>query len=153
MDACVTMLRAVHLGDGYPVNWPDDAARWLAVDGDERSWVAQRDGRIVGHVTLTRPDGGDAAPTLAPGGTDMAVVGRLFVDPSARGHRIGALLLDTAVREARLRGARAVLDVAATDRAAIALYERLGWQFLGACQQEWRPGQLVDVRCYAAPAP
>ncbi|MGY0021864.1 GNAT family N-acetyltransferase [Streptomyces sp. cg35] len=153
LPACVTVLRAVHLSDGYPVNWPDDPARWLGGGADEPSWVAHRGGRVVGHVTLTRPGAGDVAPTLVASGTGVAVVGRLFVDPSARGHRIGTLLIETAVREARLRGARAVLDVAATDRAAVALYERLGWEFLGTRQQEWQPGQLVDVRCYAAPAP
>ncbi|MFD8570289.1 hypothetical protein [Streptomyces sp. NPDC059639] len=45
-----------------------------------------------------------------------------------------------------------MLDVVTTDTAAIALYERLGWEFLGTGQQRWGPDLLVTVRCYAAPA-
>ncbi|MFI0239950.1 GNAT family N-acetyltransferase [Streptomyces sp. NPDC016845] len=151
LPGCVAVLRAVHEQDRYPVRWPPDPERWLAHDADDTGWVAQLDGRIVGHVLLVRPDGGDVAPGLLAPDTPVAVVSRLFVDPAARGRRIGALLLDRAAREAQSRGARAVLDVVTSDRAAIALYERLGWEFLAAGQQEWGPGELVDVRCYTAP--
>ncbi|GAA2304646.1 GNAT family N-acetyltransferase [Streptomyces kunmingensis] len=151
LAACVAALAAVHARDGYPVNWPSDAARWLASDGSGTAWVAQWGDRVVGHVALVPPDGGDVSPSLVPAGTEVAVVSRLFVDPAARGHRIGALLLDRAAREARQGGARAVLDVVTTDTAAVALYERLGWEFLAVGQQDWGPGELVDVRCYAAP--
>ncbi|MFJ9038715.1 GNAT family N-acetyltransferase [Streptomyces sp. NPDC102406] len=153
LDACATVLGAVHAADGYPVNWPSDPAGWLTGDRHAAAWVAQWGGRVVGHVMLVPPGAGDVAPTVLPGSvdTEVAVVSRLFVDPAARGHRIGAALLDRAVREARRRGARAVLDVVATDSAAVALYERLGWECLGATRQRWGPGELVDVRCYAAP--
>ncbi|MEU6387738.1 GNAT family N-acetyltransferase [Streptomyces sp. NPDC046939] len=151
MAGCVAALRAVHERDRYPVRWPSDPARWLAHDADGAGWVAHRDGRIVGHVLLVPPDGGDVAPGLLAPGTPVAVVSRLFVDPAARGQRIGASLLERAAREARRRGVRAVLDVVSTDSAAIALYERLGWEFLAMGQQEWGPGEVVDVRCYAAP--
>ncbi|WP_394428446.1 GNAT family N-acetyltransferase [Streptomyces sp. SGAir0957] len=150
LPACVTVLRAVHEQDRYPTRWPADPAGWLAHAADDTSWVAHRDGRVLGHVLLVRPDGSDVAPGLVPDAA-TAVVSRLFVDPAARGQRIGALLLDAAAREARRRGARAVLDVVTTDTAAIALYERLGWEFLAEGRQEWGPADLVDVRCYAAP--
>ncbi|MFE1953310.1 GNAT family N-acetyltransferase [Streptomyces sp. NPDC059524] len=147
---CVGVLGAVHRADGYPVNWPADPAGWLRVDGELGAWVARLGGRIAGHVVLARPAPGDVAPRLAPPGGPTAVVGRLFVAPGARGRRIGAQLLGRAAREARRSGARAVLDVVSRDVSAVALYERSGWTFLGAGQQEWGPGELVDVRCYAA---
>ncbi len=148
---CVRTLREVHDKDGYPVNWPADPAGWLTVRGQAAAWVASADERVVGHVVLAGPGAGDVAPALVSPGTGVAVVGRLFVGPAARGRGVGALLLGRAAREARRLGVRAVLDVVATDTAAIALYERLGWEFLGRGQQEWGPGELVDVRCYAAP--
>ena len=148
---CVEAMRAVHHADGYPTNWPGDPAGWLS-DGDVvGAWVGCHEERVVGHVLLARPATGDVAPNLVPAATPVAVVGRLFVAPSARGHRLGAALLDRAAREARRHGALAVLDVVTTDAAAIALYERLGWRFLAQGQQEWGPGELVTVRCYSAP--
>ncbi|MEB8342224.1 GNAT family N-acetyltransferase [Streptomyces endophyticus] len=151
LAACAEALRAVHHADGYPTNWPQDPVGWLRGGDVVGAWVGCHGERVVGHVLLTRPDPGDVAPTLAPADTPVAVVGRLFVAPSARGHRLGAALLGRAAREARRHGALAVLDVVATDSAAIALYERLGWRFLAQGQQEWGPGELVTVRCYSAP--
>ncbi|MFF5932166.1 GNAT family N-acetyltransferase [Streptomyces sp. NPDC012508] len=150
------MLAAVHERDGYPVNWPDQPGTWLTPPSLVGSWVAERDGRVVGHVGLSRSGAGDAAPGLwsARAGVSVdatAVVNRLFVDPSARGQRIGALLMERAVADARDRGAHAVLDVVASDTAAAALYERLDWQLLATVDQQWSPGQKVAVRCYAAP--
>jgi GNAT superfamily N-acetyltransferase len=145
------MLAAVHRADGYPVNWPVDPAGWLRTDGELGAWVARLRGRPAGHVVLARADPGDVAPRLAPPGRPTAVVGRLFVDPAARGHGLGALLLARAAAEARRHGARAVLDVVPSDAAAVALYERAGWEFLGTGRQDWGRGELMDVRCYAAP--
>ncbi|NEB81160.1 GNAT family N-acetyltransferase [Streptomyces sp. SID14478] len=151
LPACVAVLRQVHLADRYPTNWPVDPASWLSESAVEGAWVAERGGQVVGHVALARVSSGDVAPGLLAPGARALVVGRLFVGPAARGLRCGALLLERAAGEARRRGARAVLDVVTTDTAAVRLYERAGWEFLGAGQQDWGGGQLVDVRCYAAP--
>ncbi|WP_353940470.1 GNAT family N-acetyltransferase [Streptomyces sp. HUAS MG91] len=153
LAACVAVLHAVHRADGYPAVWPDDPAAWLGPGTGGRAWVAERDGRIVGHVALVPPAADDVAPALLPHGPAATdVVSRLFVDPAARGLRVGALLLARAAGAAHARGARTVLDVVTTDKAAIALYERLGWTFLGTGRQRWAPGTSVTVRCYAAPA-
>lgn len=45
-----------------------------------------------------------------------------------------------------------MLDVVASDTAAVALYERLGWELLDSVEQQWSPEQTVTVRCYAAGA-
>ncbi|MFG3256296.1 GNAT family N-acetyltransferase [Streptomyces sp. NPDC048172] len=155
LDGCVRALAAVHARDGYPVNWPEHPAAWLDQPSLLGAWVAELDGRLVGHVTLARPAAGDAAPALVGAGVDfrdVAVLGRLFVDPAARGHGIGALLMARVADEARERGLRTVLEVVAKDTAAVALYERLGWEFLDTVEQRWGPGgRAVSVRCYATP--
>lgn len=78
------------------------------------------------------------------------MLGRLFVAPQARGQGIGALLIGRAVAEARRHRLHPVLDVVASDTAAAALYERLGWTRLATVEQRWGPSQLVAVHCYAA---
>ncbi|MFF2195852.1 GNAT family N-acetyltransferase [Streptomyces sp. NPDC058157] len=156
LDACVRVLARVHERDGYPVNWPERPADWLRQPTLLAAWVAERDGRVAGHVGLARSTADDAAPGLwsrreGVGNRATAVVGRLFVAPGARGRGIGALLLAQAARAARDRGLHPVLDVVASDTAAAALYERLGWELIGTAEQRWGPEQIVTVRCYAAP--
>lgn len=155
LDACVRVLSEVHERDGYPVNWPEDPAGWLAGPTQIGAWVSELDGRLVGHLALASAGPDDLAPALwssRPGtsAARTAVVSRLYVSPAARGHGIGGLLMSQAVREAKERGLHPVLDVVASDIAAAALYERLGWTLLGVSQQQWAPGQLVTIRSYAA---
>ncbi|MGY3677085.1 GNAT family N-acetyltransferase [Streptomyces sp. TE33382] len=155
LDECVHALAEVHERDAYPVNWPENPVSWLTQPSLLAAWVAELDGRIVGHVGLSRSGEGDAAPALwsSREGVDIegtVVVSRLFVAPAARGHGIGALLMAEAVREARARDLHPVLDVVASDTAAAALYERLGWELLATVEQRWSPDQKVAVRCYAA---
>jgi GNAT superfamily N-acetyltransferase len=154
--ACVAVLADVHRADGYPVNWPERPGDWLRGASLLGGWVAELDGRPVGHVSLSRHGDGDLAPGLWSERTGTsrdrtAVVGRLFVAPRARGHGIGAALLGRATEEARRRGLHPVLDVVASDTAAAALYARLGWQRLATVEQRWSPTQVVSVHCYAAP--
>ncbi|MFF9126686.1 GNAT family N-acetyltransferase [Streptomyces sp. NPDC014889] len=149
------VLAEVHQRDGYPVNWPAQPVEWLSHDSPLGVWVAELGGRLVGHVSLSRVGEGDLAPGLwsERNGTNealAAVVSRLFVAPRARGHGIGALLLGRAVEEARRRGLHPVLDVVASDTAAAALYERLGWERMATVEQRWGPSQLVAIHCYAA---
>ncbi|MFE0175211.1 GNAT family N-acetyltransferase [Streptomyces sp. NPDC059002] len=156
LDACVAALAEVHEADGYPVNWPARPAHWLTGDAPLGAWVAELDGRVVGHVRLSRAAAGDEAPGLwseraGVAVASTAVVSRLFVAPGARGHGIGALLMARVDREARARGLHPVLDVVSSDAPAAALYERLGWELLSVVEQEWGPGRRVALRCYAAP--
>ncbi|MFE2540221.1 GNAT family N-acetyltransferase [Actinacidiphila glaucinigra] len=158
LDACVRVLAAVHDRDGYPVDWPTAPAAWLSGAASLAAWVAESDGVVVGHVGLGPGTGSDAAPGLwsareGAGAGPTAVVGRLFVAPGARGRGVGARLMAAAVGEARLRGLHPVLDVVASDTAAAALYERLGWTLLATVEQRWGPDRRVAVRAYAAPRP
>ncbi|WP_346150727.1 GNAT family N-acetyltransferase [Nonomuraea recticatena] len=77
LAACVSVLRAVHEGDGYPANWPDDPEGWLTPTGMIQAWVATDGDEITGHVVLR---GADPALPEADG-----LVARLFVAAHARG--------------------------------------------------------------------
>lgn len=157
LPACAAALADVHARDGYPVNWPADPAGWLTTPTLIGAWVAEVDGRAVGHAGLSGGTEDDVAPRLlsdregAPVVASTGVVSRLFVGPGARGHRLGALLMARVVAEARARRLRPVLDVVATDTAAVALYERLGWELLGTAEEQWGPDQRVTLRCYHLP--
>ncbi|MFD7996148.1 GNAT family N-acetyltransferase [Streptomyces mexicanus] len=155
VEKCVRTLAEVHQRDGYPVNWPEQPDEWLSHASVWGAWVAELGDRVVGHVSLSRSGEGDLAPGLWSdrnrASKDLtAVVSRLFVAPQARGHGIGALLIGRAVKEARERGLHPVLDVVASDTAAVALYERLGWELMATVEQRWSPSQLVAIHCYAA---
>ncbi|TGB10441.1 GNAT family N-acetyltransferase [Streptomyces sp. MZ04] len=156
LDACARALAQVHALDGYPTDWPERPADWLATADPVGAWVAELDGRIAGHIVLCPSEPDDVAPELwgkRGSGEAAAVVSRLFVAPEARGHGIGARLLERVVAEAGELALHPVLDVVASDTSATALYERTGWRFLGTGEQHWGPRRSVTVRCYAAPAP
>jgi GNAT superfamily N-acetyltransferase len=135
LDACVALLAAVHGADGYPARWPDDPARWLTPGELLSAWVATRADEVVGHVCLCRAeDGASAAIWSASAGRPvdrLGVVSRLFVASAARRQGLGRRLLDAACAAARRQGRHPVLEVLEGDRAAAALYERLGWRRLG----------------------
>ncbi|WP_344964592.1 GNAT family N-acetyltransferase [Streptomyces thioluteus] len=155
LEDCARILGEVHRRDGYPVNWPARPGAWISEAAGLGAWVAEREGRVVGHVALAPGSEGDLAPGVwsersGTGRELTAVVARLFVSPRARGRGIGALLVGRAVREARSRGLQPVLDVVASDAAAAALYERLGWELMATVEQWWGPRRTVTVRCYAA---
>lgn len=144
----------MHAHSGYPVNWPADPAGWLTPPTLLAAWVAERDGRTVGHVALCRAEDGDPAPrswAARGSGVPAVCVNRLFVAPEARGLGGGADLMERAVG-ARSRGLHPVLEVVAADPAA-AFYARLGWQDLGVVDQRWGPERVVPLRCFAAPRP
>jgi ribosomal protein S18 acetylase RimI-like enzyme len=152
------VLVEVHAVDGYPVEGVDDPGAWLRSDHELGAWVAEADGIPVGHVALTEPGPGDTAAELwtrlenIP--TDaVAVLGRLFVSPAARGQHLGAKLATAATEHAHRLGRRAVLDVMAKDVAAIHTYEALGWQLLGRFKHHFSHGRSVPALGYASPGP
>jgi GNAT superfamily N-acetyltransferase len=152
--ACVELLHAVHVADGYPDRWPEDPSGWITPRGLLAAWVAVRDGSIVGHVSLRSsvPEHGVQVWAQATGvGRDgLACIARLFIAPGARRAGLGAALLDTACARARTEGRVPVLDVMDSSRSAIDLYERRGWRRVGSVA--WADG--VEARrlyYYVAP--
>jgi ribosomal protein S18 acetylase RimI-like enzyme len=145
------VLRDVHAVDGYPVEGVDNPRAWLESSGLIQAWVAEKDGKVVGHVAVSEPQAGDEAAALArPRVADgeIAVLGRLFISPSARKNSLGELLVRAATEFAADHNLRLVLDVMEKDQSAIRLYERLGWRFIGSAGHTFGDGKSIPARCY-----
>lgn len=153
---CVQALREVYGHDGYPTRWPADPKRWISPTGLIAAWVAVDSGTICGHVALVA--GVQNAQLVNASGrqaADLAAVSRLFVRPAYRGRRFGETLLDTVTLYATERGLGLVLDVIDENRsAAIALYERRGWQLVGLHPASWMTpdGARPQLRLYVRPS-
>ena len=156
LEASTEALIKVHSTDGYPVEGVDDPQSWLMPTGLLRAWVGELGGKVVGHVLITTPQDGDAAAKAwADEGNPLeriAVLGRLFVLPEARGHSLGKQLVRATSAYADEQGLRLVLDVMEKDAAAIRLYERLGWRRIGTTSHDSGRGENVPAYCYVSPA-
>jgi GNAT superfamily N-acetyltransferase len=148
LPVLVGILEAQRPASGYPIRWPlpFPAEEFIARRTELAAWVAvdpARDGAVVGHVALTdvapgwEADGWGAGTGLPA--SALAAVSVLFVDPSATGHGVGSLLLDTAVEHAGALGRTPVLDVASESSRAVALYTRHGWEVVGQARPPWLP--------------
>lgn len=128
----------------------------MAPSGIIRSWVAELDGEIVGHVSVSGANGEDAVAMWARASGEpqkrIAVLARLFVLAKARRRAIDARLTSAATEFARNSGRRPILDVMAKDRAAMRLYERLGWEHLGSTTHVFDGSEGVPAPCYVSPA-
>lgn len=82
-------------------------------------WVAKRDGKIIGMVTL--------AVIVKPGGITVQFED-VVVDESMRGQGLGKMLCEKAVERAKALGARSIHLTSRPDRiAANKLYQKLGF--------------------------
>ncbi|MGB0101147.1 MAG: GNAT family N-acetyltransferase [Nocardioides sp.] len=134
------LLAAQQAATQYPIRWPlpFPVEDFLVRAGEERAWVAELDGRVVGHVGVYSLGGPlrDAFVTGA-GREDLAELAVLFVAADAVGAGIGGLLHDTAVDWIRSSGRLPVLDVVPVHDRAVALYERRGWRAIGEVRPVW----------------
>jgi ribosomal protein S18 acetylase RimI-like enzyme len=125
-----------------PAPPPDEPARYAFFD--ERTTpgdvlVAEVDGAVAGYVKL-RP----VSPL--PSHAHVLQIGGLAVDPGRQGHGAGQALVEAAVREAQVRGARKLtLRVLGRNAAARRLYERCGFVVEGVLEREFLlEGTYVD---------
>ena len=107
--------------------------------------VAERGGSIVGSVLLF-PPAADAYGGAA-GNVNYPEVRLLAVVPEARGQGIGVALMEECARRARRAGA-AALGLHTTDmmRAAVRMYERVGYVRTPA--QDFSPAAGVLIKAY-----
>jgi ribosomal protein S18 acetylase RimI-like enzyme len=107
--------------------------------------VAIQDGELVGSVMLYNA-GADAYAGLTAQAS-VPEVRMLAVSPSARGLGIGELLMKECVRRARAAGAKQLgLHTSASMRAAIALYQRMG--FVRSPDSDFQPEGAELVTAY-----
>ncbi len=158
LDGLAEELRLVAKADGYPSRWPGDPVAWVRGRDVPQAWVASAGDVVVGQVLLRRP--GDDPPARMHADASLAdvnacaVVERMFVTPVARGRGLGEALLLAAWQEASSRNLHAVLDVVSTNLAAVRLYRRLGWRYLGDYEYVFGDGGPDELlHCFAAPAP
>lgn len=145
----------VHESDGYPLYLPDDVPAFITPEYEVEAWVAERDGRIVGHAALHQAS---VDPTLAAAQRAtalpverLAVVSRLFTSPSLRRAGIGRALLRYATGQATSRGQRAVLDVGQTLTAPVALYGSEGWERIDSLELHVAENAVLDLWVYVSP--
>lgn len=99
-------------------------------------FVAERDGRIVGTLTVRPPQPESEVEIYRDPHTWCLT--QFAVDPDHGGHGIGHALHDAAVDYARAHGARRIaLDTAEQADELIAMYTKWGYSIIGAC--DWRP--------------
>ncbi len=125
-----------------PDQWSPEVF-WSELAAGRSYVVAELDGRVVGYAGL------------AVAGSD-ADVQTVAVSPDAQGRGLGRLLLDALVAEAARHGATSVLlEVRADNPAAIALYERTGFERIAVRRRYYQPGDIDAhvMRLRPVPAP
>ncbi|HEX3589916.1 MAG TPA: GNAT family N-acetyltransferase [Pseudonocardiaceae bacterium] len=151
---CVSVIADTHRTSAYPVNWPKDPSGWLTPSGLLDAWVAEVDGRIVGHSVLGT--GRERTVRLWSERTGLpptaaGEIKRLCVASGARERSIGSLLLAATAKAAVERGLHPVLGVLESSVDAIALYERLGWTHVGSEDFVLADGRMSVMHVYGAP--
>jgi ribosomal protein S18 acetylase RimI-like enzyme len=142
---------------GYPQRWPLPwpVEEFLVRDGELGAWVAELDGRVVGHVSAAEVGKGIEVDGWVAGAgrpaEELAAVSVLFVDHTVSGRGVGSALLDHAVEAIRSAGRLPVLDVVQETDKAVRLYQRKGWQVVGEARPWWLPDDLLPVLLMVLP--
>ena len=144
---------------GYPHRTPltGTAEAFIRRPGQRAAWVAEEDGRLLGHVAISVP----ADPATLPEGDAGLVrawmcaherphdalgeVVLLFTSLAAAGTGVGRRLLATAVAALDEGGLAPCLDVHAHGAGALRLYRRTGWQEVGRARPSWLEADSPDV--------
>jgi GNAT superfamily N-acetyltransferase len=154
-SACLDLLMQVHELDGYPPYLPKDVPAFITPDYEVAAWVAECDGRVVGHVALHQAS---VDPTLdaaqrATGlpAERLVVISRLFITPTLRRAGVGRALLRHATKHAQFRWQRAVLDVGQALTAPIALYESEGWERVDSLALRVGESTVLALWIYVSP--
>jgi GNAT superfamily N-acetyltransferase len=140
LPALVAVLTGQQASTSYPVRWPlpIPVEEFLVRPTEERAWVAEFDGVVVGHVAVTRLDDALRDAFVEACGTDrLTMVAVLFVGSDVVGTGTGRMLHDTAVAWIRASGRTPVLDLLPVHATAGEVYRHLGWRVVGEARAPW----------------
>jgi GNAT superfamily N-acetyltransferase len=157
LPALAAVLSAQQPHSGYPQRWPLPwpVEQFIARQHELGAWVAELDGRVVGHVAVTAVEPSDEATGWSRGAgrplDELGCVAVLFVDHTMAGRGVGSALLTAAVDHIRALGRTPVLDVVQESPEAVRLYERHGWQVVGEARPVWLPDDLRPVLLMVLP--
>ncbi|MCC3299279.1 GNAT family N-acetyltransferase [Arthrobacter caoxuetaonis] len=143
LDAAVTALLHVRQGDPtYPPPRDADAtaasfSRWLLEEEVLGRWVALVDGKVAGHLAMTRAHPYLNRALSALGYTSIAEnglseVSKFYVDPVFQGCGVGTALFQTGFEFARARGCQPALAVISTSVLARKFYSGKGMLEVGS---------------------
>ncbi len=92
--------------------------------------VAEKDGEFVGMLAVAQGDG--------PKSVHTTHVYSVYVAPAVRGSGVGRGLMERAIADARAREGviKIGLNVAASQEAARALYEKMGFEVVGTLKKD-----------------
>lgn len=157
-DLCEATEAAIVEGGGFgwlkppPRHILENYWKGMLLIPDRRLVVGRLDGVICGSAQLSRAPRNNEAQSMA--GTLSAA----FVAPWARGHGIGRRIIVEIEQLARELGLRVVnLDLRDTQRAAIHVYESMGYQrwgthpFYAFVEDRFVPGHYYFKRLDARP--
>ncbi len=154
LPGLVELLGEQQAASRYPMRWPSPfpAEQFLVRPTEEQAWVAEVDGTLAGHVSVTTPDGemAEAFAEACPG-REVAEVSVLFSGTAFRGTGVGGRLLDTAVAAIRDSGRTPALDVLPAHSTAAAVYRHRGWVEVGRARPGWLPDDQPDVLLMVLP--
>lgn len=143
----IEILAAQQPHSHYPLRWPlpFPAENFIVRANEEAAWVAEIEGRPVGHVAAVDVAGSDWPAATGRSAAELCCVSTLFVAHERAGQGIGRALLDTAVTRIRERDRLPVLDVTRAHPPTLAFYRNRGWREIGRARPEWLPGAADDV--------
>ncbi len=116
------ITRLLELSDAYAASlYPPESNHLVDIAALEKTnvsfFAARNDGEIVGCCALVEA------------GDGTAEIKRMFVDPQARGLKIGKLMLEALVELGRQRGVTAIrLETGISQPEAIGLYHKAGFE-------------------------
>lgn len=152
IDGCVSLLQHIQDTDGYPQGVVN-LREFLTKDYIEDAWIAESNGKIIGHISTGQPSE-DLAVDLwkkrHPGDNAVAVLSRLFIDSNYRNKGISDKLVEAAVSFNASKGMRLLLWVVVANEAAIRLYDRLGWTRFGSMTYTYEDGRTMQAICFAS---
>lgn len=157
LDMLVGVLTRQQPHSNYPVRWPPPypVRDFIARRTERGAWVAEFEGRVVGHVSHTTvaddPSARCWTDPLGVRASELGCLSALFVEHDLHGLGIGGRLLDSAAAQIRAAGVTPVLDVVPSHSRAASVYTRRGWTTVSTGRPHWLPDDEPDVLYMALP--